>query len=147
MHKCHNYSQLSLRRTPLGPALSVCLREMFVLSGLLIFRGKKSKISRDFQGQIRGKIGWFRGIFAGKKSKFAQKSAHFAWFSREKSQNSQKNQPISRDFSGKSQISKDFRGKFVEKSADFAGNFWGKLRQETVSEKQPISLDVFGKFR
>ena len=26
-------------------------------SGLLIFRGKKSKISRDFQGQIRGKIG------------------------------------------------------------------------------------------
>ena len=36
-------------------------------SGLLIFRGKKSKISRDFQGQIRGKIGRFRGIFAGKK--------------------------------------------------------------------------------
>ena len=26
-------------------------------TGLLIFRGKKSKISRDFQGQIRGKIG------------------------------------------------------------------------------------------
>ena len=36
----------------------------------LIFRGKKSKISRDFWGQIRGKIGRFRGIFAGKKSKF-----------------------------------------------------------------------------
>jgi len=34
-------------------------------SGLLIFRGKKSKISQDFQGQIRGKIGRFRGIFAG----------------------------------------------------------------------------------
>ena len=61
-------------------------------TGLLIFRGKKSKISRDFQGQIRGKIGpfrgkkvkicgkigRFRGIFAGKKSKFAEKSAHFA---------------------------------------------------------------------
>ena len=31
-----------------------------VSSGLLIFRGKKSKISRDFQGQIRGKIGRFR---------------------------------------------------------------------------------------
>ena len=30
-------------------------------SGLLIFRGKKSKISQDFQGQIRGKIGRFRG--------------------------------------------------------------------------------------
>ena len=36
-------------------------------TGLLIFRGKKSKISLDFQGQIRGKIGQFRGIFAGKK--------------------------------------------------------------------------------
>ena len=30
-------------------------------AGLLIFRGKKSKILRDFQGQIRGKIGLFRG--------------------------------------------------------------------------------------
>ena len=26
---------------------------------------------QDFQGQIRGKIGQLRGIFAGKKSKFA----------------------------------------------------------------------------
>ena len=39
---------------------------------------KKSKISRDFQGQICGKIGRFRGIFMGKKSKFAEKSADFA---------------------------------------------------------------------
>ena len=39
--------------------------------------GKKSKISRDFQGKIREKIGQFRGIFAGKKSKFAEKSADF----------------------------------------------------------------------
>ena len=45
---------------------------------------KKRKISRDFQGQIRGKIGRFRGIFAGKKSKFAEKSADFAGYSREK---------------------------------------------------------------
>ena len=42
-------------------------------SGLLIFRGKKSKISRDFQGQIRGKIGRFGGIFAGKTSRNSQK--------------------------------------------------------------------------
>ena len=69
-------------------------------SGLLIFRGKKSKISRDFPGQIRGKIGRFRGIFAGKKSKFAEQSADFAGFSREKSQNSQKKRPISREISG-----------------------------------------------
>ena len=52
--------------------------EKSLKSGLLIFRGKKSKISRDFRGQIRGKIGRFRGIFAGKKSKFAEKSANFA---------------------------------------------------------------------
>ena len=62
-------------------------------TGLLIFCGKKSKISRDFQGQIRGKIGRFRGIFAGKQSKFAEKSA---------------------DFTGE-------KSKFAEKSADFAG--------------------------
>ena len=61
-------------------------------TGLLTFRGKKSKISRDFQGQIRGKIGRFRGIFAGKKSKFVEKLA---------------------DFMGE-------KSKFAEKSADFA---------------------------
>ena len=62
-------------------------------SGLLIFRGKKSKISRDFQGQIRRKIGRFHGIFVGKQSKFAKQSA---------------------DFTGE-------KSKFAEKSADFAG--------------------------
>ena len=81
-----------------------------VSSGLLIFRGKKSKISRDFQGQIRGKIGRFRGIFAGKKSKFAEKSADFAGFSREKSQNSPENRSISRDFSGKKSNFEGFSG-------------------------------------
>ena len=81
-----------------------------VYTGLLIFCGKKSKISRDFQGQIRGKIGRFRGIFAGKKSKFAEQSADFARFSREKSKNSQKNRPISRDFSGKKSIFEGFSG-------------------------------------
>ena len=57
---------------------SVIKNLTILCTGLLIFRGKKSKISRDFQGQIHGKIGQFRGIFAGKKSKFAQKSADFA---------------------------------------------------------------------
>ena len=101
-----------------------------------LFSREKCKNSREKQA--------ISGIFPGKKSKFAEKSADFAGFSREKSQNSQKNRPISRDFSGKSQISKDFRGKFLEKSADFTGNFGGKLRQETISKKQPISLDFFG---
>ena len=113
-------------------------------SGFLIFRGKKSKISRDFQGQIRGKISRFRRIFAGK----SQNSRNNRPISREKSQNSQKNQPISRDFSGKKvNCRRIFRGKFLEKSAYFKGNFGGKVRQETISKNQPISLDFFGKFR
>ena len=49
-------------------------------TGLLIFREENIKISRDFQGQIRGKIGQFRRILAGKKSKFVEKSADFAGF-------------------------------------------------------------------
>ena len=39
----------------------------------------------------------FRGIFSGK---FTGKSADFAGFSREKSKNSLKNRPTSRDFRG-----------------------------------------------
>ena len=74
--------------------------------GLLIFRGEKDKISRDFQGQIRGKIGQFHGIFAGKKSKFAEQSADFAG---EKSIFAE-NRLISRDFSGKKSIFEGFSG-------------------------------------
>ena len=95
-------------------------------TGLLIFRGKKSKISRDFQGQIRGKIGRFRGIFAGKKSKFAQKSADFAGFSREKSKNLQENRPISRDFSGKKSNFEGFSGQILRKIGRFHGKFRGE---------------------
>ena len=79
-------------------------------TGLLIFCGKKSKILRDFQGQIRGKIGQFRGIFAGKKSKFVEKSADFVGFSLEKSQNLQKNRPTSREFSRKKSNFEGFSG-------------------------------------
>ena len=101
----------------------------------------------------------FSGIFRGK---FAEKSADFVGFSREKSQNSRNNRPISGDFRGrkvkirrkigpfreilaeKSQFSKDFQGKILRKTADFTGNFGAKLRQETISKKQPISLGFFG---
>ena len=44
---------------------------------------KNRPISRDFRGKkvkIRGIIGRFQAIFAGEKSKFAEKSAHFAGF-------------------------------------------------------------------
>ena len=105
---------------------------------------KKSKISRDFQGQIRGKIGrYFLGIFAGRKSKFTEKSADLWYFAGKKSKFVEK----STDFTGFSRknvkFRRIFRGKFLEKSADFTGNFGGKLRQETISKKQPISLDFF----
>ena len=100
------------------------------ITGLLIYHGKKSKILRDFQGQICGKISRFRGIFAGKKSKFAEQSADFRRFSREKSQNSQENRPISRDFSGKESIFEGFSG---------ANNF---LR--ISQENRPISREISG---
>ena len=41
-----------------------------LLPGLLVGRGKKSQISRDFQGQIRGKMADFAGIF---EASFAEK--------------------------------------------------------------------------
>ena len=95
-------------------------------SGLLIFLGKKSKISREFQGQICGKIGQFRR----KKVKIGSTIGRFrAIFEGEKSK-FEKNRRI-------------FRGKFLGKSADFTGNFGWKLRQETISKKQLISLGFF----
>ena len=67
-----------------------------ISTGLLIFRGKKTK---------------FRGIFRGK---FAEKSADFAGFLREKSQNSRHNRPTLGDFRGR-------EVKIREKLAHFAG--------------------------
>ena len=63
-------------------------RWLWFLQGFWYFAEKKAK---------------FRGIFGGK---FAEKSADFRRFSREKSQNS----PISRDFSGKKSIFEGFSG-------------------------------------
>ena len=106
---------------------SSSLPSRYLFAGLLIFRGKKSKISRDFQGQIRGKIGRFRGIFAGKKSKFAQKSADFEGFSREKVKLRRKIGRFRGILAEKSQISKDFQGQILRK----IGRFHGKFRGET----------------
>ena len=91
---------------------------------------KNRPISRDFRRKtvkIHWKIGRFLFFFTGKKSKFAEKSADFAEFSRKKVK-----------------FRRICRGKFLEKSADFMGNFVGKLRHETISKKQLISLDFFG---
>ena len=123
---CH-FSKSSLQ-TLMNLQFSLLSTWKVTFSGLLIFRGKKTKISRDFQGQIRGKIGQFRGkkvIIRGK------------------------NRPISRDFRGrkvkirrkiarfrgilaeKSQISKDFQGQILRKIGRFPGLFHGKFRGET----------------
>ena len=53
---------------------SKSVRNKNSITGLLVGRGKKSQISRDFQGQIRGKNGRFRGNFAGIfEASFAEK--------------------------------------------------------------------------
>ena len=105
---------------------------------------KKSKLSRDFQGQIRGKIGRFRGIFTGRKSKFAEKSADFWYFCRKKSKFAEK----SADFAGfsrkkvkwikllrsrasdisrkKSKLSQDFQRQILRKTGWFHGKFRGE---------------------
>ena len=95
-------------------------------TGLLIFRGKKSKISRDFQEQIRGKIGRFHGIFAGKRSKFMAQSADFGRFLRERSQNSRKIGPFRGILAEKSQFSKDFQRQILRKISRFHGKFRGE---------------------
>ena len=76
--------------------------QILLLTGLLIFRGKKSKISRDFQGQIRGKIGRFRG----RRVKIRWKIVRFR-----------------RILAEKSQISKDFQGQILRKIGRFHGKF------------------------
>ena len=117
----------------------------FIETGLLIFRGKKSKISRDFQGQIRGKIGRFRRIFAGKTSRNSQKNR---LISREKSQNSQKNRPISRGFSSKKSNFEGFSGENLRKNRPIS---W-EISEGNFAKKQSIKNNRFrwifsGKFR
>ena len=85
-----------------------------LLTGLLIFCGKKSKILRDFQGQICRKISQFHRIFAGKKSKFAEKSANFWDFHGKKVKIRGKIGRFCGIFAGE-------KSKFAEKLADFAG--------------------------
>ena len=71
-----------------------------IRQGFSYFTEKKQNFA-GFSGANSRKNHQFRGIFAGKKSKFVEKSADFVGFSLEKSQNLQKNQPTSREFSRK----------------------------------------------
>ena len=90
---------------------------------------KNRPISRDFRGKkvkIRGTIGQFRAIFTGEKS------------------NSQKNWPISQDFSRKKSIFEGFSGANSEENRPISREIsGGKRRQGTISKKQPISLGFF----
>ena len=85
--------------------------------------GKFAEKSADFAGK-KSKFVKKSADFVGKKSKFAEKSADFVGFWRKKFK-----------------FRRIFRGKSLEKKANFTGNFGGKLRQETISKKQLISLD------
>ena len=137
----------------------------FLEAGLLIFRGKKANFLGIFRGKFVEKLANFAG-FSGEESQNSRKNRLISGIFAGKSQNSQKNRLISRDFHGKKSDGLSFleagllifrgkkanflgifRGKFSEKSADFMGNFGGKPRHETISKKQPISLDFWGKFR
>ena len=107
-------------------ALVVILFSNLLYSGLLIFREKKAK---------------FCGIFRGK---FAEKSADFAGFSREKSQNSQKNRLISRDFSGKKSNFEGLQGQILRKiGRDFSG---GNFAKKQSVKNSPFRWIFFGKF-
>ena len=94
----------------MGPYMYMVI--LFIKQGFWYFAEKKAK---------------FRGIFRGK---FAEKSADFVGFSREKSQNSQNNRPISGDFRGrKVKIRRKigpFRGILAEKS-QFSKDFQGQI--------------------
>ena len=59
--------------------LTMILRICQFIQGFWYFAEKKQNFA-GFSGQIRGKISRFRRIFAGEKSKFAEKSADFAGF-------------------------------------------------------------------
>ena len=87
---------------------------LFIMLYKLAITFRASDISRKKRQNFAGFSGansrknW--PISREKKSKFAKKSADFAGFLREKSQNLQKNWRISRDFSGKQSNFEGFSG-------------------------------------
>ena len=98
----------------------------FISQGFWYFAEKKEKFRGIFQGQIHGKISRFRGIFAGKKSKFAEKSADFTGYSREIVKIRRKIGRFRGILAEKSQILKDFQEQVLRKIAQFHGKFLGE---------------------
>ena len=121
----------------LHTSVCVCLRVESQLNRASdISRKKRQNLAGFSEGNLQK-----NRLISREKS---QNSRNNQPISQEKSQNSQKNCPISRDFSGKKvDFRMIFRGKLLEKSDNFTGNFGRKVRQETISKKQPVSLNVF----
>ena len=94
------------------------LQDMFSMKRLLMLQLYLSKQGFWYFAKKKQNFAGFSGansrknwpISREKKSKFADQSADFRRFSREKSQNLQENWPISRDFSGKESIFEGFSG-------------------------------------
>ena len=109
-----------------GTCLNKCYRQ-----GFWCFAEKKAK---------------FRGIFRGK---LAEKSADFAGFSREKSQNSQRNRRISRDFSRKKSKFEAFSGANSQKnrpiSPEISGGNFDFAKKQSVKSSW-FRWIFFGKF-
>ena len=82
-------------------------------------------------------------IFCGKK-----KSADFVGLSQEKSQNSQKNRPISRDFSGKKSNFEGFSGENSQKNRPISREISGRnfAKKQSVKNSR-FRWIFFGKFR
>ena len=74
-----------------------------------------------------------------KKQNFAEKPADFAGFSREKSQNSRKNRPISRDFSGKKSNYEGFSGANSKKNRPISREISGR----NFAKKQSVKNSRF----
>ena len=108
---------------------------------------RASDISRKKKQNFTGFSGvnsWKnRPISRKKKSKFAEKSANVAGFSREKVKIRGKIGRFRGILAEKSNISKDFRGKFIENLADFTGNF---VKKQSVKNSQ-LRCFLGGKFR
>ena len=112
----------------------ICYLIFYLLCTFIYFVVRASDISRKkrqnfagFSGANSRKNRPISRNFCGKKVKIRGKLADFARFSREKSQNSQKNQPFRGILAEKSQILKDFLGQILRK----IGRFHGKFRGET----------------
>ena len=102
---------------------------IIIITGLLIFRGKNAKLRGIFRGKFKEKLA---NIFAGRKSKFAEKTADLWYFSRKKVKIRRKIGQFHGIFAEKCQILKDFQRQILRKIGRFHGKFRGKTKTRTA---------------